>query len=130
MIKTALLLACVDGRYILPTIWYVKKHLLACSVDVMTEPGMDLLLSNQRYQQAFQTPYMATYAKLKADFIQKFHPPDLVVIAGHEDCHANHGDFSHHHTCLYEAKNRLERWFPHTQIFRLYAESGLILDIN
>ncbi|KMM39369.1 carbonic anhydrase [Guptibacillus hwajinpoensis] len=75
-------LNCIDGRTQIPVTKWLKRHFGVDYVDLITEPGMDRVLSQ------------ATYIEL--DRIRKnavisieAHHSKVIVVVGHYDCAAN-----------------------------------------
>ncbi len=74
---------CMDGRTQEPVIAYIKKRFAADYVDMITEPGIDFILS--------QAKDRLTVAAIKRRInisVQKHHSV-IIAVAGHADCAGN-----------------------------------------
>ncbi|MDP8260698.1 MAG: hypothetical protein P9L96_06880 [Candidatus Gygaella obscura] len=81
--KFATCISCIDGRVQLPVISFIKKHFKVDFVDMITEPGVDKVLSKN------QDKTTIVAIKNKVSLSVKKHNPKVIVLVGHFDCLAN-----------------------------------------
>jgi carbonic anhydrase len=87
--KFATAITCIDGRVQQPVVDWMKLHLNVEYVDLVTEPGPDLVLSEG-------TTYVIDEIVRKAKFSVQHHASPVVAICGHHDCAANGADKEEH----------------------------------
>ncbi len=81
--KFCTVINCMDGRVQLPVISYVKKRFNAEFVDTITEPGPNLILSEQNNQFEIQS----ILKRLKISI--ECHKSEGIAVVGHHDCAGN-----------------------------------------
>ena len=74
---------CMDGRVQLPVIEYLKKRFNVEYVDTITEPGPNLILSENKDSSALQS----IFYRLRIS-VEK-HNSKGIAVAGHHDCAGN-----------------------------------------
>ena len=123
MDRFGLLLCCVDGRYIAQSIVAARRKYQLNYVDVITEPGMDLVLSHQPYKHAcLREESLLAHIYHRMEKLVKAHNVKQIIIVAHADCLGNPGCHMHHYVCLAEAKKRVQSWFPKIPVDRVYIE--------
>lgn len=75
-------LNCIDGRTQIPVIKWLKENFNVDYVDLITEPGMDKVLSQGN---SFENERLREKVKISI----KAHNSDVVAVVGHYDCAAN-----------------------------------------
>lgn len=80
--KFATVLNCIDGRVQIPVIKWMKKNFNVDYVDVITEPGMNKVLSQGSL-------YEILRLKEKVMVSITAHNSNVVAVVGHYDCAAN-----------------------------------------
>ncbi len=83
MVKFATAINCIDGRTQIPVIEYLKKNLSVDYIDMITEPGPNKILSENKDIDTIKL------LKEKITISIEKHSSDTVVIVGHYDCAAN-----------------------------------------
>ncbi|WFD08687.1 carbonic anhydrase [Tepidibacter hydrothermalis] len=80
--KFATALNCIDGRFQIPVIKWLKENFDVDYVDLITEPGMDKVLSqgHWREMQRLREKVMVSITA---------HKSNVVAVVGHYDCAAN-----------------------------------------
>lgn len=75
-------LNCIDGRTQIPVIKWLKEKFNVDYVDLVTEPGMDKVLSQGQWGEI---------ERLREKVIISItaHDSDIVAVVGHYDCAAN-----------------------------------------
>ena len=74
---------CMDGRVQLPVIEYLKRRFKAEYVDVITEPGPNLILARQNNKRLVES----ILERIKISVER--HRSAGIAIAGHHDCAGN-----------------------------------------
>jgi len=87
--KFATAITCIDGRVQQPVVDWMKLHVNVEYVDLVTEPGPDLVLSEG-------TTYVIDDIVRKARFSVERHASPVVAVCGHHDCAANGADKEKH----------------------------------
>jgi len=87
--KFATAITCIDGRVQQPVVDWMKLHVNVEYVDLVTEPGPDLVLSEG-------TTFMIDDIVRKARFSVERHASPVVAVCGHHDCAANGADKEKH----------------------------------
>ena len=75
-------LNCIDGRTQIPVIKWLKENFDVDYVDLITEPGMDKVLSQDQW---IETEMI----KEKVIISITAHNSNIVAVVGHHDCAAN-----------------------------------------
>lgn len=81
--KFATCINCIDGRVQMPVIEYLKKKYDADYVDMITEPGPNRILSENRDRT------MVESIKKRSEISISKHNSKLIAIAAHHDCAGN-----------------------------------------
>jgi hypothetical protein len=78
--------ACIDGRVQLPVIAYLKKRFNVEYVDIVTEPGPNLILGELTNYSAMESIFE------RINISVKYHGSVGIAVMGHHDCYGNPGD--------------------------------------
>jgi hypothetical protein len=81
---------CMDGRTQVPVIEWMKKRYGVDYVDMITEPGVDAILSENKDMQTIER-----IKKRLSISIEKHHSKFIAVV-GHHDCAGNPVDMQTH----------------------------------
>ena len=82
-------LNCIDGRTQIPVIKWMKENFGVDYVDLITEPGMDKVLSQDQWPETDRL-------RDKVIISINAHNSNVVAVVGHFDCAANPvSDFKH-----------------------------------
>ncbi|MFC1808766.1 carbonic anhydrase [Candidatus Omnitrophota bacterium] len=113
--KRAVCLNCIDGRVQLPAIQWITGNYPVDYVDMITEPGIDGLLSDS-------TNSIDAITK-KIDISIEKNNASIIFIVGHYDCKGNpvNDDLHKEHVSL--SVNRLKEKFSHIDIIGLWVNS-------
>jgi carbonic anhydrase len=79
--KFATCLNCIDGRVQIPVIDWITKNYDVNYVDMITEPGMDNIISDKNQD------ISEIYRKMSVTIAK--HNSEIIFIVGHYDCAAN-----------------------------------------
>lgn len=109
---------CMDGRVQLPVITYLQERFDAAHVDVISEPGPNLLLAT--------TPEPGTVESIleRARIsVEKHHSKGIAVI-GHHDCAGNPVSEAEQRLHTREAVMMLREEFPGIEIIGLWVDEN------
>ena len=99
-------LNCMDGRVQSPVIEWMKKQFRLDYIDMITEPGVDKILSGGSFNQL-------EALKAKTQISIDNHGSRVIVIAGHDDCAGNPAAPEEHKIQLLKAVEQVRAWkFP------------------
>ena len=113
--KRAVCLNCMDGRVQLPVIKWIKDEYEFDFVDMLTEPGMDGLLSDEKF-------ILAPLLKKMLISIQ-VNSAKKIFVAGHYDCRGNPVSDAEHKRQIIAGVQRLRIDFPQTEVIGLWVNS-------
>ncbi len=82
-------ITCIDGRVQQPIVDWMKLNLNVRYVDLITEPGPDMVLSSG-------PPNLISEIIRKVSFSVRYHASGVVAVSGHHDCAANVTDKEEH----------------------------------
>ena len=114
--KFATCLNCMDGRVQLPAIQWISKNYGIDYVDMITEAGMDGVLSNQKSD--------ITSILMKINISLKKHGSKKIFIVGHFDCAGNLVDFEAHKKHIKLAVSKLKVLFSSFEIVGLWISEN------
>jgi hypothetical protein len=77
---------CIDGRVQLPVITYLKKRFNVEYIDIVSEPGPNLILGELTNDSLVES----IFDRIKISV--KYHDSVGIAVVGHYDCIANPGD--------------------------------------
>ncbi|MDI6644948.1 MAG: hypothetical protein QME14_07805 [Methanobacteriaceae archaeon] len=115
--KFATCFNCIDGRVQLPVINWITKNYEIDYVDMITEPGMDGLLANKRYDPT------SVLSRLTIS-INK-HDSNHIFIVGHFDCGANQVDEETHKRHIKKAVDRIKNYTLSCKVIGLWVNEFL-----
>lgn len=101
--KFATALNCIDGRTQIPITNWLKQHFNVNYVDLITEPGMDRVLSHNN---------LSEIKRLRENVIISItaHDSNVVAVAGHYDCAANPVSDCEHFQDIVASTNTVKSW--------------------
>lgn len=96
-------LNCIDGRTQIPVIKWLKENFGVDYVDLITEPGMDKVLSQGQW---------AENEMLREKVIVSItaHNSNVVAVVGHYDCAANPVSDCRHFHDIAASTSRVKSW--------------------
>ncbi|MFH1386372.1 MAG: carbonic anhydrase [bacterium] len=106
-------LNCIDGRVQSPVIHWIKDNYGVDYVDMITEPGMNGILVDERY------PIENILKKI--DVSVKKHGSSQVFVVGHHDCAGNPVDQGMHRKQIVQAVERVKCLRPLVNIVGLWV---------
>jgi len=112
-------LNCMDGRVQLPVLNWIKKNYPVDFVDVITEAGMDNVLSNQ-----------ADISEVlrSINISININKSTRLFVVGHYDCRGNPVEESVHHQQIGNAVKRLKSHWPGHEIIGLWVNKNWQVD--
>ena len=113
--KRAVCLNCIDGRVQLPVIQWIKDNYAADHVDMITEPGIDGLVSDDT------NPIDEINRKVRIS-VEK-NGASIIFIVGHYDCKGNPVSESYHRDQILLAVDRLKGEFTEKAVIGLWVNS-------
>ena len=113
--KRAVCLNCIDGLVQLPVIQWIKDNYEMDYVDMITEPGIDGLLSDNA------NPIDEINRKLRISI--KKNNASIIFIVGHYDCKGNPVSESTHKEHILLAATRLKKEFSEITVIGLWVNS-------
>ena len=105
-------LNCMDGRVQLPVIAWIKTNYPVDFVDVITEAGMDRVLSRQE-----DISEILRSIKISVNLNQS----TRFFIVGHHDCRGNPVDERRHREDISNAAGRLRPLWPDQEVVGLWV---------
>ena len=105
-------LNCMDGRVQLPVLYWIKENYHVDFVDVITEAGMDEVLSNQEDIREILRSITISVNVNKST---------RLFVVGHYDCRGNPVEEGIHHKEISSAVNRLKGYWPNHEIVGLWV---------
>ncbi len=109
---------CMDGRVQLPVIKYIQEKFDALYVDMITEPGPILYLSEHTEHQ------LASSIFYRVDLSISNHNPKGIVITGHHDCAGNPTSEDEQIIQIRKSKAILEYRYPELPIYGLWLDDN------
>jgi len=110
--KRATCLNCMDGRVQLPVLHWIKENYKVDFVDVITEAGMDNVLSNQE-----DIREVLRSIAISVDINKS----TRLFVVGHHDCRGNPVGEDVHQNEIGSAVKRLKGHWPHLEIVGLWV---------
>jgi len=95
---------CIDGRIQKPVTEFAITKFRADYVDLITEPGADKILSDNKAIDIIESVKRRTLVSIEK------HKSKVVIIAGHHDCAANPVEKEEHYRQLKKAVQNIKRW--------------------
>ncbi len=106
-------LNCIDGRTQIPLLGWLKQETKIAYVDLITEPGINGLLSkNDAYQ-------IKSVLK-RIDISIKMHDSKKIFIAGHSDCKGYVANEKEHKKAITDLSKYLKKKYPFMEITGLW----------
>lgn len=115
-------LNCIDGRTQIPIIQWLKENFSLDYIDLITEPGIDKVLSQGCCEDIFriQNNVMISISA---------HDSQLIAIAGHYDCAANPVSNNKHFQDIYSSVLRIKTWGLPVKVIGLWVNEELAVQI-
>jgi len=108
-------LNCIDGRTQIPVIKWLEKNFDVDYVDLITEPGIDKVLSQGHW---FETERL----REKVIISMTAHNSSVVAVVGHYDCAANPVSDCEHFRDIIASVNTVKSWGLPVRVFGLWVD--------
>jgi len=108
-------LNCIDGRTQIPVIRWVKENFGVDYVDMITEPGMDRVLSHGPWDEIESL-------RDKVIISIEAHDSNVVVVVGHYDCAANPVSDCKHFCDIVASTNIVKSWRLPVEVVGLWVD--------
>ena len=108
---------CIDGRTQETLIVFLKTEFSAEYVDLVTEPGPDKVLSENKALDIIQSVKRRTLIS-----VQK-HKSKIVIVAGHHDCAANPVEKEEHYRQIKQAVQNIKQWNLGISVYGVWIDS-------
>ncbi|MCY6356274.1 carbonic anhydrase [Clostridium sp. ZS2-4] len=115
MKKFAAAINCMDGRVQVPVIKYIKKKYEVEYIDMITEPGPNKILAENKDCKTIES------IKERVKISMDKHDSELIAIVGHYDCAGNPVDEKQQIEDIKLAVKNLETWKLDAKIIGLYV---------
>ena len=108
-------LNCIDGRTQIPIIQWMKDNFGLDYVDLITEPGMDKVLSQG---------YCSDIFRIKNNVMISIsaHNSTIIAVAGHHDCAANPVNDCRHFQDIFISACRVKTWGLQVKVIGLWVD--------
>ena len=113
-------LNCMDGRVQLPVLNWIKENYRVDFVDVITEAGMDNVLSNQEDIREVLRSITISVNVNKST---------RLFVVGHYDCRGNPVEDSVHHQEIISAVKRLKGYWPGLEVIGLWVNKDWAVEL-
>lgn len=108
-------LNCIDGRTQIPVIKWLKEHFNLDYVDLITEPGMDRVLSQGKKSELKRI-------KERVNISIDAHDSHIVAIVGHYDCAANPVNKYKHINDIKQGMSVVQSWGLPVRVVGLWVD--------
>ena len=106
---------CMDGRVQLPVIEWLKKQYDVDYVDMITEPGPERLLAEEKDRMSIES------IRKRLQISVTRHNSNIVAIVGHQDCAGNPADKETQLKQISAAIKTVESWDFKVRIIGLWV---------
>ena len=114
--KFATAINCIDGRTQKPIIDFVRKKFSVDYVDMITEPGPDKILSeNKKFG-------ITKSIKGRVEISIEKHKSKAIVVIGHHDCAGNPVNEKTHRMQIKKAVQNVDSWNSEVPVFGLWLD--------
>jgi carbonic anhydrase len=110
----------MDGRVQLPVLQWIKENYPVDFVDVITEAGMDNVLSNQKD---------ITEVLRSIEISVNVNKSTRLFVVGHYDCRGNPVEENVHRHEISNALKRLKTHWPHHEIVGLWVNKNWTVEV-
>ena len=102
--KFAAAINCIDGRVQKPIIEFAIKRFGVDYVDIITEPGPDKVLSENKSMDIIESIKRRVLLSIERNSSKN------IIIAGHHDCKANPVEEKVHYRQIKESVDKIKEW--------------------
>ena len=109
---------CIDGRVQAPVTEFIKNTYGADYVDLITEPGPDKVLSQNKDVNIIES------IKRRALISIEKHKSKIVIIAAHHDCAGNPVGEDEHRKQLKDAAQNIKKWNLGVDVYAVWVDKN------
>jgi hypothetical protein len=121
MTRFAAAINCMDGRVQNPVVEYIRRHHGVDYVDMITEPGPDLILAERTDKVACDS------IRKRLDVSSQAHGSRLFFIVGHHDCAGNPTDKAAHLRQMEAAVATIRSWISEGVVLGLWVDKSWVV---
>ena len=114
--KFATAINCIDGRTQKPVIDFIRKKFSVDYVDMITEPGPDKILSENKKSGITES------IKRRVEVSIEKHKSKATVVIGHHDCAGNPVNGKTHRMQIKKAVQNVGSWNSEVPVFGLWLD--------
>ena len=107
---------CIDGRAQKPVTEFVIRKFRADYVDLITEPGPDRFLSENKALDIVESIKRRTLISIEK------HNSKIVIIVGHYDCAVNSVEEGEHRIQIMEAVKKIKEWDFKVDVYGVWVD--------
>jgi len=107
---------CIDGRVQRPVTEFAIREFKADYVDLITEPGSDKVLSENKDFNIIESIKRRTLISIEK------HKSKIIIIAGHHDCAANPVEKEEHCRQIKEAVQKIREWNLGVDVYGIWVD--------
>jgi len=122
--KFATCINCIDGRVQKPIIEFITNQFKVDYVDMITEPGPDKLLCENKPIEIVESIKRRVLISIEK------HKSNILVIVGHYDCAGNPVDEKKHQEQTKKTVNNLRQWNLNVEIYGLWIDRSWKVFLN
>lgn len=108
---------CIDGRTHLPIIKYMKHKYNVEYLDLITEPGVNKILSD------YEDKSLIDSIKNKVEISLNSHNSKIIVVGGHYDCAANDADEDEQINQIKKSIQNIKSWSYGIKAVGVYVDN-------
>jgi len=109
---------CIDGRAQNPVTEFAIRKFRADYVDLITEPGSDKLLSENKALDIIESVKRRVLISIEK------HESKIVIIAGHHDCATNPVEKEEHYKQIKEAMQSIKKWNLEVDVYGVWVDKN------
>ena len=107
---------CIDGRVQKPVTEFAIRKFRVDYVDLITEPGPDKVLSENKALDIIESVKRRTLISIGK------HKTKIVIIAGHHDCAANPVEKEEHYRQIEKAVQSIKGWNSEVDVYGVWID--------
>ena len=116
--KFATVIDCIDGRIQKPIAEFAINKFSVDHVDLITEPGADKVLSENKALDIIGSIKRRTLISVEK------HESKIVIIAGHHDCAVNPVEAGEHRRQIMEAVKKIKKWDLKADVYGVWVDKN------
>ncbi len=105
--------SCIDGRIQVPLAKWIKEKYTVDFIDIITEPGIDKILSDN---------VNLDYLKSKIEISLNSHKSKLIIVSGHYDCAGNPASYIEHIMHIKNSTETVSSWNLDAKVIGLWVD--------